>query len=385
MRIRILAGRLDRAAGSHVYHSELARRLAARGHAVSLVCFGCDSTLVALAEVCAIPPRPFEHSPFLWRIAPLRQSWHYRGALGSVHLSRPEVIIGGEHLLLKPHARLFPATPWIYLPHALTVTDEFRHQGLPPVLRGTTLLLYRHLQRWALAHASCTVRFTRMASDALTRAYPHRARRLIVNPIGIDVPTVSARPPRAGSPRLLIVGQLIARKGIDIALSALASLKDLPWHLDILGEGPLRAELERTVATLGLEGRVDFAGQVESPARWYSRADLLLFPSRSESLGLVALEAMSYGVPCLAFRADGAQFTTVSEEFIEHSRTGLLVSSLPEFGHALRAALQRPESLGELGRAARATVQSRYSWESHLDRYESLFAELVAAHHSPPQ
>src|SRR5215472_3549131 len=114
MHVRILAGLLDRKAGSHVYHVDLATRLQARGHRVSVVCFRAEAGLPF--ETVEIP-RP-EAWPFFWRV---RSATDYIGVsrrLWQATLDRPDVTIGGEHLFLRAHARRFPG-PWIYLPHSL--------------------------------------------------------------------------------------------------------------------------------------------------------------------------------------------------------------------------------------------------------------------------
>ena len=383
--VRILAGRLDRGAGSHVYHNELARRLAARGHRVSVVCFASAAEVAACAAVTAIPPRRYEQSRWLWRVSTICKYLQCSRDLHRAPLEPVDVVVGGEHLFLKSHYRRFPRTPWIYLPHALSVSEEIDHALPSGALRKTSRILYRHLQGWALEHSSCTVRFTASAQDFLARAYPRRQiSRFLVNPIGVDLPLSSATPAGDGVPRLLAVGRLSPIKGFDIALQALSRLKHQQWHLTILGDGELRPQLQRQAASAGIADRVTFVGHVADPAPWYVQSDLLLFPSRSESLGMVALEAMSHGLPCLAFRADGRSFFNVNEELIEHGRTGLLAANEAEFCVTLGQALRDLANLTRLGRAAREEVSNRYSWDRHLQRYEALFEDLLARERPPP-
>lgn len=377
LHVRILAGRLDRAAGSHVYHNQLARRLAARGHRVSVVCLASEPEVASCAEITEIAPRRYDQSRFLWRVATVCRYLECARALRAANLAPPDMVIGGEHLFLKAHFHRFPRTPWIYLPHALSVSEEIRHCHFPPVLHSTSLLLYRHLQRWALQRSSCTMRFTVSASEFLDRAYGSRfGSRFVVNPMGVDIPQMHSRPGGSAVPRLLAVGRLTHVKGFDIALNSLAQLKHLPWRLNIMGDGELRTQLERFAVAAGIGDRVTFLGHRGDPSPWYTQSDLLLFPSRSESLGLVALEAMSFGVPCLAFRADDERFVNVNEEIIDHGRTGLLARNEVDFRDTLGTMLQSVESLARLGGAARNEVAEKYSWNRHLLRYETLFEQL---------
>ena len=384
LHVRILAGKLDRGAGSHVYHKQLACRLVARGYRVSVISMSFDDDVHQLTELTVLQTRAYTESPLLWRIAPIRQYLRCVQGLRVATLEQPDVVIAGEHLLLKEHFRLFPAVPWIYLPHALTVSEEILNYRLPRSLRTISLGLYRHLQRWALQHSWCTLRFSRSGCAYLHCAYRlSKPIRYVVNPMGIDLPDVQVRVPRHRTPQLLIIGRLSHRKGIDIALNALAQLASVPWHLNVVGEGDQRDALICYAATHGLSSRVTFAGPTSEPSQWYSRSDLMLFPSRSESLGLVLLEAMSFSVPCLGFRSDGQLFKNVSDEIIDHGRTGLLALSESDFVEQLRDALLRPEYLIELGRAARLEVQQNHSWEMHLRCYDDLFDQMTCGTNTP--
>lgn len=382
--VRILAGRLDRGAGSHVYHRELACRLASRGHRVSVACFGPAPGDLDGIELFELPPADYSRTRGLWRLAAWsRHRYAARWLLGQA-LRPADVVIGGEHLFLKAHRRKFPRTPFVYLPHSLVVDQEIEGYGLPPVMQRVTSWVYRDIQRWALERADRTLRFTRRACDVLAGHYPGPVRpRFVVNPVGFDLPAGSRAGASGEGPRLLIVGRLVRRKGLDTALEALAGLRDLRWSLDVVGEGDLRGELEGRASDLGLAGRVRFRGFQPDPAEWYRRADLLLFPSRSESLGFVLLEAMGHGVPCLAIRADGVDYWNVSEEIIDDGRDGLLADGEADFGRRLGLALRDPGRLAPLGRAARRRVAERHTWDGHLARYESLFEELIAEARHP--
>ena len=102
--------------------------------------------------------------------------------------------------------------------------------------------------------------------------------------------------------RFLAVGRLTHLKGLDVALKALAGLKGYSWTLDILGEGDERGSLESLAGTLGISGRVKFHGDKErnEVERFMAESSCMLFPSYSEGMGLVVLEALSVGLPVIA-------------------------------------------------------------------------------------
>ena len=375
--VRVLAGRVDRGAGSHVYHQELVRRLAARGHRVSLVCFDPHPDVGTNTEVHAVPlPAPTSF-PLLWRFAAVRNYRHCYHRFFELDLPPADVVIAGEHLFLKPHARRFPDTPWVYLAHSLLVDQEIRSYNLSALMYWATRSLYVHLQKWALRRATRTMRFTRVACEALTQRYPGIRPRFFINPMATEMPPLATRPPAAPPVRLLWVGQLIPRKRIELALDALAQVASANWVFDVVGDGAARPQLEEQTRRLGLADRVFFHGFQSDPSDWYRRADLLLFPSWLENFPVTMVEAMSHGVACLAMRGDGVRYHTANAEIVEHGRDGFLADSDEDFGRLLAELLERPQQLRTAGEAARETVQRLDTWDRHLDRLEQLFDELA--------
>jgi glycosyltransferase involved in cell wall biosynthesis len=376
--VRVLAGRVDRGAGSHVYHLELVKRLAARGHRVSLLCFAALPEVADCAEVFAIPGRSQPAGRLLWRFASLLDARHYRRELARLELPPADVVIGGEHLFLKEHHRRFPQTPWVYLPHSLLVDQEIRSYNLPPLMRWISTTFYVRLQRWALNRADRTLRFTEMSCAALLKRYGRSLRpRFFVNPQATELPPAVEERPADGTVRLLWVGQLIARKRIDLALEALAQAPQGGWVFDVVGDGVERPALERQTRQLGLAERVQFHGFQADPSPWYRQADLLLFPSWLENFPLTLLEAMAHAVPCLAMRGDGVRYHTANAEVIEPGRDGFLADSDEDFARQLSRLVQQRDLLRRTGEAARQTVAERYTWERHLDKLEALFDELA--------
>ena len=377
--VRVLAGRVDRGAGSHVYNHQLVRRLGARGHRVSLVCFDPEANVGPDVEVHVVPLPPQPSLPFLWRFTAVNNYRHcHRGVL-QMNLDAPDVVIAAEHLFMKAHAQRFPKTPWIYLPHSLLVDQEIMSYNLPRLLELVTRNLYVHLQKWALRHATRTMRFTRMACDALMKRYPAIEPRFFINAMGTELPAFTPRPNSGGPIRLLWVGQLIARKRIELAIEALARAGSADWVFNIVGDGAARAELEAQTRRLALSDRVFFHGFQSDPADWYRRADLLLFPSWLENFPVTMVEAMSHGVACLAMRGDGVRYHNANAEIVEHGRDGFLADSDEHFGRLLAELLQRPQQLRAAGEAARETVARLYTWDRHLGRLEELFDEVSAA------
>jgi glycosyltransferase involved in cell wall biosynthesis len=124
-------------------------------------------------------------------------------------------------------------------------------------------------------------------------------------------------------------------------------------HLVIAGDGDDRQRLEQKAAALGLTNAVRFEGVVDEPRlhALYGRAAVFVMPSPNEGFGLVFVEAMSAGVPCIA--ASGA-----AEEIVEHERTGLIVPGRDRAAleRAVVRLLTRREERARMGAAAKSAV-----------------------------
>jgi glycosyltransferase involved in cell wall biosynthesis len=164
---------------------------------------------------------------------------------------------------------------------------------------------------------------SRFLQHAIER-YSIRARFTVVpNVVDTSLFSPAAHSPARGEPkRLLFVGGLAGIKGLTYLLAALAQLRGQreDWRLDVVGDGPLRTEHERTTRELGLFDRIVFHGHrsPEEVAGLMREADFLVSPSLVETFSVVAAEALASGIPVLATRSGGP------EEFVTED-VGLLV------------------------------------------------------------
>jgi D-inositol-3-phosphate glycosyltransferase len=182
-------------------------------------------------------------------------------------------------------------------------------------------------------------------------------------------------------PMLLFVGRIQPLKGVDIALRALAALDDTSATLVVVGgpsgpSGPSEsARLHGLVRELGLAERVVFVPPQphDALADFYRAADVCVVPSRSESFGLVALEAAACGTPVVAAAVGGLR------SLVDDGVTGFLVDGHEpaDFAKPLAALLEDPLRAAEMGEAAVAR-SGRYSWSITAARLRRLYGDLVA-------
>jgi D-inositol-3-phosphate glycosyltransferase len=182
-------------------------------------------------------------------------------------------------------------------------------------------------------------------------------------------------------PMLLFVGRIQPLKGLDVAVRALGALEDPRAVLVVVGGasgGDGRREVERIdklAASLGVADRIRFADPQPHHllSTYYRAADVVLVPSRSESFGLVALEAAACGTPVVAAAVGGLR------TLVEHGRTGFLVEGRdPEVFAAYTEQILTNPALGrELADAAAGRARN-FTWSTAAARLRRIYADLTA-------
>lgn len=209
--------------------------------------------------------------------------------------------------------------------------------------------------------------------------------RLSVVPCGVDVRRFSPRgdvAPKTARKRLLSIGRLVPRKGVDDVIRALAHIDDAelvvaggPPALDADGEV---ARLRDVAAGAGVSDRVVFVGQVprdQVPALMRS-ADIVVCTPWYEPFGMVPLEAMACGKPVVASAVGGLVDTVVD------GVTGRLVPPRDPLAlaEALRELVKDDETLVEFGKSGRRRVESRYAWQHVAQATATIYSDVARQH-----
>ena len=168
----------------------------------------------------------------------------------------------------------------------------------------------RDLESRALAAVHAVVCTSRWTRDWLVAEYRVPAARLHVVVPGSDKAPLAEG--SSSGERFLSVGAITPLKGHDVLVEALASLADLSWTWTLVGASVDAEHATRLWTALwdaGLDARVTLAGALTGPAlaAAYAHADLLVLPSRHETYGIVATEALARGVPVLATDVGGVR------------------------------------------------------------------------------
>jgi glycosyltransferase involved in cell wall biosynthesis len=173
-------------------------------------------------------------------------------------------------------------------------------------------------------------------------------------------------PPEKNEFPIGFLGRLDPIKRIPDLVTA---LRDAPRaHLHIFGEGPERAEIEKTAITLGLTSRLTLHGAVERPQEALAQMRLLILPSAAEGFGLVLIEAMAAGIPVVATDVPGIR------DVVKDEITGLLVPPADprRLADAINRLIADPLLRNRLIEAGAAEVRERFTWDVVLPKYREL-------------
>ena len=187
--------------------------------------------------------------------------------------------------------------------------------------------------------------------------------------------------------RVLTVARLDRQKGMDILLRAWANIvrEEETLKLIIIGNGPLERELKMLSQSLGVIESVEFTGEVKNVQEYLRDADLFILPSRAEGMPNALLEAMSYGIPCIATNVGGnveligMQDKTISNGEYSIGENGLLVN--PDDAKGLSEAIlyfiRNREAREKMGRKGRKFIEENFPMDLVADRYIALYMRML--------
>lgn len=177
--------------------------------------------------------------------------------------------------------------------------------------------------------------------------------------------------------RILSVSNLIALKGLDDNLRALAEVEKsfTDYTYDIIGQGSERERLEKLAEELGLQAKVNFLGakSADEVKEHMDKCDVFSLPSWNEAFGVVYLEAMACGKPVIGCEGQGIA------DVVAHGETGFLVPprEVGSLADTLLLLLENPDLRAKVGKQARGLVEDSYTWEKNARRTARVYEEAL--------
>lgn len=239
------------------------------------------------------------------------------------------------------------------------------------------------------------LRWTTRTADAVTAISNSTAvavRQLTEKPVSIvpygtsldddDIPPVRPALSGDGPLKLLFVGRLVERKGVEVLVRALAGVASLPdAELTVIGAGERAEVIERTARMHGVADRVHLRGTVtrEELVQCYANHDVFILPAvvdakgDTEGLGVVLLEALRFERPVIASDIGGIP------DIIEHERTGLLVppGDPAALGAAIETLAGNREQARQMACRGRQVASDRFGWDRVLENTNRVYVSAM--------
>ena len=289
-------------------------------------------------------PRGFIWAPFLGLIRTLRRI-------------RPEVVFTSGFSV------------WTFLACMLRRCGKWKlviiYDGSSPSVDRTDSRFQQAWRRFLARQADAFVTNSRAGKKYLVESLTVPSNKVFVHPYEVPDPKLWQSEPIERSDKekgivFVTVSQLIKQKGLGQLIEAVRLLHE---HMSednfavlVVGDGPLRVELEEKVKEYGLNDWIKFVGRVE-----YERlghvlqvADVFVFPTLEDVWGVAPLEAMAMGKPVICSKYAGAS------ELVQDSVNGYIVDpwNPPEMAQAMKRFIEEPKQAEEMGHRARSTMKS---------------------------
>lgn len=268
------------------------------------------------------------------------------------------------------HTHLFGANFWGRVAaHSLNIPVVTTEHGVNLDESYWRTLVLRILKNYTNLYISPS-QFT---AEYMKKTYDIK-KEIKILPHGIEVDKFSKAKQLEKSEKfkLLILGRLDLTKGQDIALKALAKLKNYNWELEIVGEGADKNKIVKLISDLNLQDRVRVLPAIKNVAEVLERNQIVLIPSRLEAFGLTAAEAMATGRIVISSNAGGLP------EVVKDGKTGLVfeVGDVKDLVGKLKNVFDNFEKFLQVVKKGRELAKKDFSIERMVGKYEDIYQSL---------
>lgn len=302
------------------------------------------------------------------------------------------LLVEGQYDLVHNHLQTYSGFPvWIARRAGVPVVTSYHNTQFSAQTWTRTLGL-QHLRStygrvsvgYALRHSDVVTGCSDAVLASVAPGYKDRANYRVLY-YGVQVPALPDQAERAAfraelgwlpdAPVILHVGRFNPQKNhmglLDVFERVLAQIPAA--RLVLVGDGPLRPAVERSVAERGIAEQVRLLGLRGDVPRLMGLSDVFLFPSFFEGFGLAALEANAAGLPVVASRVPGLT------EAVADGQTGLLhdVADVDGMARSVARLIAEPDYRRQLGQAGRQRVEEGYSLEASARQLRDLYRLCV--------
>ena len=346
--------------GAEMFASQLSNELVAMGHTVLVVALFPGHSILPI-NTTFIPLNRPQHKR--WNDF---EGWKALAKLIKEHQVDVVQCNAGDTLKFAVFSQLF--TGWktpIVARNASMVSAYIKN----PVIKL--------LNRWMYSRTQAIVSVSHLAAKDLNELFPETKSKTTVIPIGINLQSFAPVEWKNASPtafQIVHVGGFSFEKNHHGLLSIFEQwLHRFPdSHLHLIGDGPMRAEIEQAVATKKLTNKISFYGFSKEAVNYMHQADVVVLPSIIEGLPGVILEAMYAKTPVIAYNVGGVS------EVVQNNQTGFLIEKGDEMGFV--EALEQVRNNGKVAqyvKNANELVVQKFNNTYLAQQFETIYKKLV--------
>jgi glycosyltransferase involved in cell wall biosynthesis len=365
MRIAYLLTRADPVGGAQIHVRDMAMAVRALGHAPTVLTSG-SGPFVEDLRATGIPVLLLQHLSAPMRpLRDLRALSEVRSALTDL---RPELITAHS---AKAGVLGRLAGRALRVPVVVTVHGWACAPGTPTLQAAAA----RRVERFIGPLANKIITVSEFDRRFGLEAKLGNEDQVVTVHNGIpDVPPELRATPSMVPPRMAMVARFEPQKDHSTLLRALGGLQEHAWELDLVGDGPLRGEMESLAAALGIAARVRFLGQRMDVERILARVHISVLASRWEGFPLTILEAMRAGLPVVASAVGGI------EESVRDGESGFLVprGSVDMLRDRIRQLLVAPALRSRMGADGRRRYEQHFTLAHSVNQTLAVYRDVLA-------
>jgi glycosyltransferase involved in cell wall biosynthesis len=250
--------------------------------------------------------------------------------------------------------------------------------GISTVAHIRNELTCQSVKRYMVNKACAVIANSIFTARAFEQCKGSANCHIIYNPIELHPHELVNGP--ADNKVVLFVGMICPIKGIEMLINIAEQLNKKGCEVKFIaaGDEPYHAkgfmrEMKDLAKDKGVASVIEFAGRVENIDKYYTKATMVVVPSKKETFGRVAAEAMMYGLPVVASRVGGLP------EVVEDNVTGFLVDpeDIAGFTQKVEYFLNNPEKANTMGRAGRERAIKLFSPQRHADQVMEVYKEVL--------
>jgi glycosyltransferase involved in cell wall biosynthesis len=367
LKIAYVITRSDLIGGVQVHVRDLAKALAARGHETVVLTGGEGPYTDALRSAgvptvslkyLAVPINPYRDARALAEIY---------SALGKLQPDLVSVHSSKASILGRIAARML-GLPVVFTAHGWNFT---------PGIARREAVVYRWIEQLASPLASQAITVSEFDRKLAVDEKVFSAERVVTIHNGMpDIdPSLRADPGRSPV-RFLMIARFEPQKDHPTLFQALAGLRQEPWQLDLIGDGPLLPQAQAMARELGLTERIRFWGQRMDVAERLAEAQVAVLSTNWEGFPRSILEAMRAGLPVVASAVGGIA------ESVRDGENGFVVprGDVEGLGRRLRQLLADPALRTRMGHNGRQRYERHFTLEHTVEKTLAIYHQTVTAH-----